>query len=103
MFDDIAKYRDDCKYSDCLHINEDECNVLNNIDKIDSTRYESYLAFIDEAKEYKERIKYEGKKQENNKKFVHNKHIAKISEKKRQSARNTLKQNIYKDFENEYE
>lgn len=103
LFDDIAKFRDDCKYSDCLHINEDECNVLNNIDKIDSTRYESYLAFIDEAKEYKERIKYEGKKQENNKKFVHNKHIAKISEKKRQSARNTLKQNIYKDFENEDE
>lgn len=103
LFDDIAKYRNDCKYSDCLHINEDECNVLNNIDKIDSTRYESYLAFIDEAKEYKERIKYEGKKQENNKKFVHNKHIAKISEKKRQSARNTLKQNIYKDFENEDE
>lgn len=103
LFDDIAKFRDDCKYSDCLHINEDECNVLNNIDKIDSTRYESYLAFIDEAKEYKERIKYEGKKQENNKKFVHNKHIAKISEKKRQSARNTLKQNIYKDIENEDE
>ncbi len=103
LFDDIAKFRDDCKYSDCLHINEDECNVLNNIDKIDPTRYESYLAFIDEAKEYKERIKYEGKKQENNKKFVHNKHIAKISEKKRQSARNTVKQNIYKDFENEDE
>lgn len=103
LFDDIAKFRDDCKYSDCLHINEDECNVLNNIDKIDPTRYESYLAFIDEAKEYKERIKYEGKKQENNKKFVHNKHIAKISEKKRQSARNTLKQNIYKDIENEDE
>lgn len=103
LFDDIAKFRDDCKYSDCLHINEDECNVLNNIDKIDPTRYESYLAFIDEAKEYKERIKYEGKKQENNKKFIHNKHIAKISEKKRQSARNTLKQNIYKDIENEDE
>ena len=103
LFEDIAKFRDDCKYSDCLHINEDECNVLNNIDKIDPTRYESYLAFIDEAKEYKERIKYEGKKQENNKKFVHNRHIAKISEKKRQSARNTLKQNIYKDIENEDE
>ena len=103
LFDDIAKFRDDCKYSDCLHINEDGCNVLNNIDKIDPSRYESYLAFIDEAKEYKERIKYEGKKEEHSKKFVHNKHVAKISEKKRQSARNTLKQNIYKviEYENE--
>ncbi len=103
LFEEIAKLRDECKYSDCLHINEDGCNVLNNIDKIDSTRYESYLAFIDEAKEYKEKIKYEGKKQEHTKKFVNNKHIAKISEKKRQSARNTLKQNIYKDIEDENE
>ena len=103
LFCDISKYRDECKYSDCLHINEDSCNVINNLDKIDPTRYESYLAFIDEAKEYKERIKYEGKKEEHSKKFVHNKHIAKISEKKRQSARNTLKQNIYKDIEDENE
>ena len=82
-----------------LDLNE----IRNNIDKIDAIRYESYLAFIDEAKEYKERIKYEGKKEENSKKFVHNRHIAKISEKKRQSARNTLKQSIYKDIANEDE
>lgn len=99
LFPEIAKHRDNCKYSDCLHINEDSCNVLANIDKIDSTRYESYLAFIDEAREYKERVKYEGKKEEHSKKIVHNKQIAKISEKKRQSARNTLKQQIYKEIE----
>lgn len=99
LFPEIAQYRDECKYSDCLHINEDGCNVLNNIEKIDPSRYESYLAFVDEAKEYKERIKYEGKKQEHAKKVVHNKQIAKISEKKRQSARNTLKQQIYREIE----
>ena len=64
LFNDIECFRDECKYSDCLHINEDGCNVLENIDKIDESRYESYIAFIDEAKEYKERIKFEGKKQE---------------------------------------
>ena len=98
LFDDIAKFRDDCKYSDCLHINEDNCNVLKHINEIDSTRYESYLSFIDEAKEYKERVKYEGKKEEYSKKTVHNKQIAKISEKKRQSARNTIKQKIYSEI-----
>lgn len=103
LFPDIAKFRDSCKYSDCLHINEDGCNVLNNINKIAPSRYESYLAFIDEAKEYKERIKYKGRKEEHSKKFVHNKQIAKISDKKRQSARNTLKQKIYKGIEYEYE
>lgn len=101
LFPDIAKFRDECKYSDCLHINEDGCNVLTNIEKIDPTRYESYLTFVDEAKEYKERIKYEGKKQEHAKKLVHNRQIAKISEKKRQSARNTLKQQIYKEIDTE--
>lgn len=99
LFSDIAQYRDECKYSDCLHVSEDGCNVLKNIDKIDETRYESYLAFLDEAREYKERIKFEGKKEEHSKKTVHNKQIAKISEKKRQSARNTLKQKIYSELE----
>lgn len=94
LFDEIASLRDECKYSDCLHISEDGCNVIENLDKIDISRYESYLAFVEEAKTYKERIKYEGKKEEHSKKFVHNKQIAKISEKKRQSARNTLKQKI---------
>lgn len=101
LFPDITKFRDECKYSDCLHINEDGCNVLTNIEKIDPTRYESYLTFVDEAKEYKERVKYEGKKQEHAKKLVHNRQIAKISEKKRQSARNTLKQQIYKEIDTE--
>lgn len=100
LFEEIAQYRDECKYSDCLHINEDGCNVLANIDKIDKTRYESYLAFVEEAKEYKEKIKYEGKKEEHSKKTVHNKTLAKISSRKRQSSRNTLKQNIYKEIEN---
>lgn len=103
LFTDIAQFRDNCKYSDCLHINEDNCNVLENIDKINETRYESYIALVEEAKEYKERIKYEGKKEENSKKIVHNKQIAKISEKKRQSARNTLKQKVYRDIEDENE
>lgn len=98
LFDEIAQFRDGCKYSDCLHINEDGCNVLANIDKIDETRYESYLAFIEEAREYKEKVKYEGKKEEHTKKVVHNKTFAKISEKKRRSARNTLKQKIYKEI-----
>ena len=103
LFEDIAKYRDGCKYSDCLHINENDCNVLDNIDKIDDTRYESYLQFIEEAKDYKEKVKYEGKKEEQSKKVVHNKTIAKISDRKRQSARNTLKQNVYKELVNEHD
>ena len=95
LFDDIKQYRDNCKYADCLHISEDGCNVIANSDKIHQSRYESYLTFVDEAREYKERVKYEGRKEELSKKTLHNRQIAKISEKKRQSARNTIKQKIY--------
>lgn len=98
LFDDIAQYRDFCKYSDCLHINEDGCNVIAHIENIDASRYESYLAFIDEAKEYKEKIKYEGKKVEHSKKIINNKTVVKISEKKRQTSRNNLKMQIYKNI-----
>lgn len=103
LFSDIALYRDECKYSDCLHINEDGCNVLDNINKIDPSRYESYLEFINEAKEYKDKIKFEGNKEEHTKKVVHNRTFAKISGKKRLSARNTQKQKIYKEYETDHE
>ncbi len=96
LFDEIAKLKSGCKFPDCLHIKEDGCNVLAHFEQIDDTRYESYLAFVEEAKEYKERIKYEGLKKEHSKKTVHNKEIAKISTKKRAGGRNTLKQNLKK-------
>ena len=51
--------------------------------------------------EFKEKVKYEGRKTEHSKKIVHNRQIAKISGKKRQSARNTLKQKIVKELDHE--
>lgn len=99
LFDDIAQFRDGCKYSDCLHKNEDGCAVLANLDKIDLSRYESYLAFVDEAMEFKEKVKYEGNKVEYSRKMLNNRQVAKISGKKRQSARNTLKQQLYKEID----
>ena len=104
LFDDISKYAKDCKYSDCLHIHEDGCAVLKHIEKIDKTRYESYLEFVNEAFENKEKVKYNGTKTESRQKFRNNRQVAKISEKKRQSSRNTFKQKLYKELdENENE
>ena len=56
---------------------------------------------MDEAKEYKEKVKYQGVKTETSHKLKNNEFAVKISSRKRQSARNTLKQNIYKDIEDE--
>ena len=100
LFDEINQYKQNCKYSDCLHINESDCEVLKNIDSIDETRYESYIELVNEALEYKEKVKYNGIKKETNLKFNNNKMAVKISQRKRQSSRNTLKQNIYKEIKN---
>ena len=101
LFPEINKYRELCKFQDCLHINEAGCGVKNNLDKIDETRYKSYLEFVEEAKEYKEKVKFQGKKNETSHKKHNNDIAVKISSRKRQSARNTLKQSIYKDMNNE--
>ncbi len=101
LFDEIAKYKQFCKFPGCLHLTETGCAVKENLDSIDNTRYLSYKEFVVEALEYKERVKYQGLKIETTHKQKHNKTAVKISTKKRQSARNTLKQNIYKDIENE--
>lgn len=96
LFDEINKFKDKCKFKDCLHIREESCNVLARLDEIDISRYQSYLAFVQEAYEFKEKIKYQGTKKETLQKEVLDKKVAKISTKKRQASRNTLKQRIRK-------
>lgn len=99
LFDEMLQYRDFCKYGDCLHINEDGCEVLKHIEEIDETRYASYIEFVSEAVEYKEHVKYNGIKKESSQKFKNNKIQAKISGKKREASRNTRKQLIYKEID----
>lgn len=99
LFEEMIPFREYCKYGDCLHINEDGCEVLKNIENIDETRYQSYLEFVNEALEYKEKVKYNGVKQETSSKYHNNKVYVKISEKKRQASRNTRKQLLYKELD----
>lgn len=99
LFDEIKQYKQNCKFADCLHIQEEGCSVLDNIDDIDLSRYQSYLSFVEEAKEFKEKVKMQGTKKETSHKESLNKKVAKISAKKREVSRSTFKQNIYKDIE----
>lgn len=101
LFSEIAQYKKDCKFQDCLHLNETDCAVKSHLDKIDETRYQSYIEFVTEAKEYKEKVKYQGVKTESSHKKHNDKLAVKISSRKRQSARNTQKQNLYKDIDDE--
>ena len=101
LFVEMEPYRGLCKYQNCLHVNETDCAIKAHIGVIDISRYESYIVFVDEAKEYKEKVKYRGLKIETTHKQTHDKVAVKIDSKKRQSARNTQKQNIYKDIQDE--
>ena len=101
LFREMRSLREYCKFPDCLHVSEVGCSVLENLDKIHPSRYESYLEFVEEAKVYKNKIKFEGNKSEDKRKLQGSKIAPKISIKKRSAARNTNKQNIYKEVENE--
>lgn len=94
-FDEIKALKQNCKYRDCLHLIDvnDDCNVIKNLDKIDVSRYESYLEFLEETKLYKTKVTYEGTKSETASKTNNNKELAKIGTKKRAESRKKLKQN----------
>ena len=49
-FDEIAKYSQDCKFSDCTHDTEEKCGVKEAVKKglIDQQRYQSYLKILHE-------------------------------------------------------
>ena len=49
-FVEFNKYRDDCKYRDCMHIKEDSCIIKKLVDEniIDKDRYNDYIGFIKE-------------------------------------------------------
>lgn len=93
LFLDIKQFKEGCKYKDCIHTKDDEdCNVIKNLDKIHKTRYQSYLNFLMEAKEYKQKVTYESQKIETGTKKHLDKNFTKISSKKRTLSRKKLNQ-----------
>jgi len=49
LFPELAHFAPECRFSNCLHVVEHDCNVRANLDKIPLQRYESYLLLIQEA------------------------------------------------------
>lgn len=56
-FPEIFRIGRDCKFHNCLHINEPKCSVLEKIEKgeIEETRYITYLKLMEEADEQSQR------------------------------------------------
>ncbi len=103
LFVELKKYKKLCKFQNCLHENEKDCAVLANFDEISKSRYDSYLQFLQEAKEYKELVTKQGTKTETRTKIINKNAVAKINAKKREDTRKKIKQNIRKHLPNDYE
>ncbi len=56
-FPEIFKTAKDCRYYNCLHINEPDCAVVHAVEQhyISQSRYHSYLNILDDANEEKYR------------------------------------------------
>ena len=90
-----------CKFKNCLHLNEIGCAVLDKIDEINISRYESYVKFVNEAIEYKNKMAVLSKKEEKMHKYTQNKIMTKISAKKRVTSRKLSRQIIEKIMQQE--
>ncbi len=54
-FPEFKSLKENCKYNNCLHLNEPKCAVLNALKNkiISDSRYKSYLNLIDESSTYR--------------------------------------------------
>lgn len=94
LFEEIFELSAGCKFNDCLHIEEEGCNVLQHLEELPPYRYESYRAFVQEALEAKEAQSTMSKKNEEKVKFSGGKKLAKISSRKREESRRKSRQNL---------
>lgn len=97
LFREFSSIDKSCKYNNCLHIDEEGCSLTSQIKNISESRYLSYKKFINEAKDYEQKISVESLKNESKVKYNKNKILTKISSKKRNVSRKTNKQNMYKE------
>jgi ribosome biogenesis GTPase / thiamine phosphate phosphatase len=99
VFPDFTPYQEDCHFDNCLHLQEEGCAVLANRDKIAPTRYQSYMAFQEEAKGYEGTLLAAAQKKESGYKTLQKSNkgsirILKLNEKQREGSRRTKKQQI---------
>jgi ribosome biogenesis GTPase len=54
LFPEFRGLNAECRYSDCMHINEPDCAVKDALARgeIPRTRYDSYLAMTEEVKKW---------------------------------------------------
>jgi ribosome biogenesis GTPase len=94
-FPEIVKLAPKCKYVDCLHLNEEGCGVLANLNRIAKSRYRSYTTMMTEALKRQKLESTQSKKQEQHVKVVGGKgQVPRLERKYRVESRRRLKQEL---------
>ena len=95
LFVEFKQLEKSCKFKNCLHLSETGCSFSEIIKNMSESRYESYKKFVNEAKEYEEKISKQSIKKEDFHKYNQNKKMTKISSKKRNLSRKASKQKLH--------
>jgi ribosome biogenesis GTPase / thiamine phosphate phosphatase len=93
-FPEIVELAKDCKFADCLHLNEQGCNVLEHLVDIAESRYRSYGTMLAESIKQHELQRTRSHKIEQNVKTVGKKSIPRLERKYRIESRRSAKQTL---------
>jgi len=104
QFPEILRLAQDCKFLNCLHLIENDCNVLNNIDEISLGRYNSYAAIVSDAQMEYSRRQVTSQKVEATVKKVGGRggkeiHVPRLSTKYRAVSRRRERQGQYEEID----
>jgi len=106
QFPEIVELAQKCKFLDCLHLVEQGCHILANIEKIAASRYQSYCTMVGESQQENKQRRTTSSKVESNVKVVGGKEgkgtvVPRLSGRYRTASRRTEKQqvNVHRDEE----
>ena len=99
QFPEIVELAGLCKFSNCLHVVEQGCNVLANLERLPGTRYRSYATLVAEAQNEMRLRKETSQKVEAAVKAVGGKEgrakiVPRLSERYRAASRRSERQNL---------
>jgi len=101
QFPEILELAHDCKFTNCLHLVEDGCNVAANLNKVSELRYKSYGILVGEAQDEQRARRGTSHKVESSVKRVggsaagKGKHVPLLTGKYRTASRRTERQKLH--------
>jgi ribosome biogenesis GTPase len=99
QFPELTELYENCRFSNCMHLVEQDCNVLANLDKIAESRYQSYRTLVTAAQSELKLRQETSQKEESSVKVVGGKNdrgvvVPRLAGRYRAASRRTKKQQL---------